>query len=229
MEFNEKEFKKMVRKANYKRTGVGIVISLLVFLLVTGIICFGILTHYNYINLGDKDNPKVKGLPNSSIRMLDGTQGYLGLLFNQSGGFEMNSTSEAMDVYIDYYENGKLKKHESVLGILPQDNDKKLNGSLFWGISEESKKLSLSFVSKSGFTISNDNYDLSDFNLEEWMSGGSPDEGIKSFDKNEKQLLYKFVNNENLGMRGYSDTREEFKLERIKENDKLILLYAEFK
>ena len=38
MEFNEKEFKKIVRKANYKRTGVGIVLSLLSFILISTIV-----------------------------------------------------------------------------------------------------------------------------------------------------------------------------------------------
>lgn len=229
MEFNEKEFKKIVRKANYKRTGIGIVFSLLLLLIITGGITFAVLTHYNYIDLGNKENPKVKGLPDASIRNLDGTEGYLGLLFNQSGGFEMNSTSEKMEVYLDYYEQGELKKHESVLTVLPQENVKNLNGSLYWGISQENKKLSISFNSKSGFGLSNDNFDMSFIDLEGWMSAGSPEQGIKKFKNENKQLLYKFVYNENHEMSSYSDTSEEFKMERIKENDKLILLYVEFK
>lgn len=229
MEFNEKEFKKMVRRANYKRTSIGVGISLLVFVLVTTLISLIFLIHFNYIDFGNKENPKVKGLPNSSIRRLDGTEGYLDLLFDQSGGFEMNGITKEMTVFIDYYEQGQLKQHDEIFGTsVESEKNEKLNGVLYWGISEDNDRLTLSFNSMNG-GIAKGAYDLKEFQNVNWSGASGGISGKIEKQIPDKYLLFKFVDNEDGMISMLTNKTEEFSQENIEKNDKLLLFYAEFK
>ncbi|UDM79870.1 hypothetical protein [Vagococcus fluvialis] len=228
MEFKEKEFGKMVRKARLKQSGRIVGITLLLIVLITLISGGVFLNHYNYIDVGNKDNPKVKGLPNNTIKALDQRDGFLGLLFDFSGGFEMNGVAKEMTVYLDYYEKGTLKEKVEVLSVLPSEENKELNGTFYWGLSETNKKLSTSFSTTGGVSM-NSGYDLTSFDLEGWQGGIAADSLEKGFDKSEKYLLYKLVYNEKNATSFFSDSKEEFKPKNIEKNDKLLLFYATFK
>lgn len=66
----------MVRKARLKQSGRIVGITLLLIVLITLISGGVFLNHYNYIDVGNKDNPKVKGLPNNTIKALDQRDGF---------------------------------------------------------------------------------------------------------------------------------------------------------
>lgn len=228
MTLNEKEFKKMVRKANYKRTSISVVISFFILIAVISGVGLPILSHYNYIDFWNKEVPKVKGLPDKTIKNISGTEGYLDLLFDHSGGFKINSEVKEMNVYLDFYEKGKLISHESVFSILADDKKSEINGTFYWGISEGGRQLSVSFTSTTG-GVSKSGYDLKDFNLSDWTgvsSGFSVESRITDM---ERYLLFKYVKNENGILSSYNDKAEEFSEKRIKENDKLLLFYIDFK
>ena len=229
MDFNEKEFKKMVRKANVKQTSIGVFMTLLILIFIIGVISLPMLNHYNYISFGNKEIPKVKGLPDESIRSLDMSEGYLGLLFDQSGGFEINKNVKEMNVYVDYYVKGELQQHDLIYGALADENEMEFNGVFYWGISNEGKKLSSSFTSTNGTKTKGGDYDLSGLKLSEWTGATftNPDGLVKNIP--DKYLLLKYVKNEKGMVSSYSDQLEEFKENRIKENDELMLFYVEFK
>ena len=229
MEFNEKEFKKIVRKANYKRTGVGIVLSLLSFILISTIVALGVLIHFNYIDFSNKDNPKVKGLPNATMRNLKKTDGFLDLLFAHNGGFEINNDKgKEMTVFLDYYEKGELKKHDEVFSMIQDEQKNDMNGVFHWGISEDSKKLSVSFDTLNG-AVMKSGYDLTELKLNDWTGASFAMPGERQSELPKKHLLAKFVDNKDGSLSSYSDKQDEFKSERIQENDRLILFYVEFK
>lgn len=198
---------------------------------VMGLIILLLCSVVGYLLVSNKvgnDSQLIKISSKETISNVDIEKSDLFLLFDYSGGIDLNTTSKEVSVYVDYYEKGLLKKHESVIEF--QQDKEALKGRLVWGVNKDSSTLSVAFHSSEGVGMSNS---IEAFWLDtnnNWMSGSSASDGKnKEINKNEKYLIYKWVENENNSMSAYIEDEEEFSQKRIVENDKLIQLYVEFK
>lgn len=231
MDFNEKELKKIVRKSNYKRTGINVLVSISSLIVLLILIFVPLLSYYNYISFGDKYSPKVKGLPDNSLRALSSSDGYMGLLLDYSGGYEFNSKVKEMNIYMDYYEKGERKKHEIIASVEADNDTVQVNGTFFWGILEDESKLKTTINYTNG-AQSNGSYDISDMATSNWTGSTYMIPGDTKKTNSDKVLLVKFVKNKNDTISSFtdgSDPSKEFSPAVIKQSDKLLQIYAEFK
>ncbi|MBO0477560.1 hypothetical protein DOK76_10775 [Vagococcus sp. DIV0080] len=174
-----------------------------------------------------KDNGIIPDTNKETLKIADSSLSDVSLLFNYSGAVDLNTKAKEVTVYLDYYEQGDLKKHDSVIAF--SQEEKSLKGRLVWGISQDDELLTIALASNSGSTISNTTEVFWLKDEEGWMSGSSAADNKREIKVGSKYLLYKWVNDKSQSMSAYTDDSEEFNKEKIAKNDKLVQLYIEFK
>lgn len=181
-------------------------------------------SYLNYTNRGPFQGEKIAGIPNNTIKVLEKDEGPFALLFETYGGYGINTTGKNMNVYVDYFEGDRRKKHDLV-GNLSYEERGPINGAIYWGVSQPLNEGSLGELRvnlDNRGTQMTGTYDLSQIKLAEGGLAAQTEDFPKGSFKQDKPYIFKrWVT----GGKIYDDNRDPFSSEVLAEYPQSVFLY----
>lgn len=130
MEFNDQEFKQLIKKSKRQRNLKTVLISVLTLVVSIVVMTVPLAIYYN---LGPFQGQKIPGLPNNHLKMESPILGVSDLLFAESGSYQFNARGKEVVAILDYYQKDTLINRE-ILGRVNLLEKQQLAGSFVYGM-----------------------------------------------------------------------------------------------
>ncbi|MGM0125773.1 hypothetical protein IGI37_003174 [Enterococcus sp. AZ194] len=229
MNFEDKEFEKLVKKARRERLLKSTFSSILAIIILLGLILSG---YWFYWNLGPFQGNKVAGVPDGQIRAFQNkeTETLSTLLMQNFESYGLNIEAKELIIYADYYEKDKRIRHDIMAGS-QQEETQMLSTILSWGVIETANaptEVRIQFanagvLASGGFTFEGYGTTENPFNNAASRSHLLKDGPLKL---NKRYVLQYWIDD---GEVGYSDTNVIFDKEYLREWDRTLIMYMEIK
>ncbi|KAF1299278.1 hypothetical protein BAU15_01125 [Enterococcus sp. JM4C] len=133
MNFEDKEFEKLVKQSRRGRLIKTIFGSTLSLVILIGILLSAYLFYWN---LGPFQGEKIAGVPDGQIRSFHNkeTEPLAMMLLDNFETYGMNVKAKKITIYVDYYEKDQRKDHQDFGGLINDGPSEMLSQILSWGV-----------------------------------------------------------------------------------------------